>query len=41
MQTILSTTASELSKALGARRAQIKIDIENKSTQGDQTEIEK
>ncbi len=41
MQTIMSTTANELSKALGARRAQIKINIENKSTKGDQPEVEK
>jgi GAF domain-containing protein len=35
IQTILSTTASELSKALGARRAHIKIDINSQS--GDET----
>jgi GAF domain-containing protein len=31
MQTIMATTTSELSKALGARRAEIKIDIENEA----------
>ncbi len=32
MQTIMATTTSELSKALGARRAQIKFDVDNKQT---------
>jgi GAF domain-containing protein len=31
MQTIMATTTSELSKVLGARRARIKLDIENET----------
>lgn len=41
IQTIMSTTANELSKALGARRAKIKIEIDSKPAENEKQEPEK
>jgi hypothetical protein len=35
METILSTTASELGKVLGARRTEIKLDMKDESDPGE------
>ena len=41
MQTIMSTTASELSKVLGARRAQITLDLHKENNEEKNAEQEK